>query len=103
MNTNNNTQEKMRKMKFFGMLRAFKASLEDKQNEKYSADEMVSHLIETEYDERQNRNIANKTKSAKFTLKASVEEIVFDDTRNIDRNLILRFADCEFITKHENI
>jgi len=103
MNTNNNTQDKMRKMKFFGMLRAFKASLEDKQNEKYSADEMVSHLIETEFDERQNRNIAAKTKNAKFRYKASVEEIVFDDLRNIDRNLVLRFADCEFITKHENI
>lgn len=103
MNTNNNTIEKMRKMKFFGMLKAFKASLEDKQHEKYSADEMISHLIETEYDERQNRNIAAKTKNAKFRYKASVEEIVFDDTRNLNRNELLRFADCGFISAHENI
>lgn len=100
---NNNIVEKMRKMKFFGMLRAFKTSLEDKQHEKYSADEMVSHLIESEYDERQNRNIERKTRNAKFRYKASVEEIVFDETRNVDRNQILRFADCEFITKRENI
>lgn len=103
MNANNNTVEKMRKMKFFGMLRAFKATLEDKQHEKYTADEMISHLIETEYDERQNRNIANKTKSAKFRYKASVEEIVFDDARSIDRNQVLRFADCGYITNFENI
>ena len=103
MNTNNTIVEKMRKMKFFGMLKAFKASLENKQHEKFSADEMVSHLIETEFDERQNRSIAAKTKLAKFHYKASVEEVVFDDSRNVDRNQILRFADCEFITKHENI
>lgn len=103
MNTNEKTVDRMRKMKFFGMLRAFKATLEDKQNEKFTADEMTSHLIETEYDDRQNRNIANKTKSARFRYKASVEEIIFNDNRTIDRNQIQRFADCKFITAFENI
>ena len=34
---------------------------------------------------------------------ASVEEIQFDNERNIDKNQVMRFADCSFITKNENI
>ena len=95
--------DKMRKMSLFGMHRAFKTSLESGKTENYTPDEMVSFLINSEWDDRKNRSIERQVKNAKFRYKASVEEIQFDNERNIDKNQVMRFADCSFITKNENI
>ncbi len=34
---------------------------------------------------------------------SGIESINFDDTRNLDRNLVMRLAGCEFVEKNENI
>lgn len=95
--------DKMRKMSLLGMHRAFKTSLESGKTENYTPDEMVSCLIDAEWDDRKNRSIDRQVKNAKFRYKASVEELQFDTERNIDKNQLMRFADCTFINKHENI
>jgi DNA replication protein DnaC len=100
---NATTLEKMRKMKFFGMFRSFKTSLESGKQENYTADEMVANLIEAEWDDRQNRNIERHLKNARFRYKAALEELHYHTDRNIDKNLIMRLAECQFIDKHENI
>jgi hypothetical protein len=43
---------KMRKMKFYGMARAMKMSLEAGKDEQFTADELVSDLIYAEWDDR---------------------------------------------------
>ena len=100
---NATTLEKMRKMKFFGMFRSFKTSLESGRKEEYTADEMIATLIDAEWDDRQNRNIERHLKNARFRYKAVLEELNYHTDRNIDKNLIMRFAECKFIDKHENI
>lgn len=100
---NNATLEKMRQMNLLGMHRAFKTSLESGKAEKYTADEMISNLIESEWDDRQNRSVERLIKNARFRYKASMEEINFENDRKMDRNQIMRFGDCAFIGKNENI
>ena len=100
---NATTLEKMRKMKFFGMFRSFKTSFESGRKEDYTADEMIATLIEAEWDDRQNRKIERHLKNARFRYKAVLEELNYHTDRNIDKNLIMRFAECQFIDKHENI
>lgn len=97
------TLEKMRKMKFFGMYRTFKTSIDSGKTESYTVDEMISNLIESEWDDRKNRGIERQLKNAKFRYKASMEELNFETDRNFDKNQILRFGDCTFIDKFENI
>lgn len=100
---NATTLEKMRKMKFFGMHRSFKISLESEKLEDYTPDEMIAQLIQAEWDDRQNRSIERQITNARFRYKASIEELHYHTTRNIDRNQIMRFAECSFIDKRENI
>lgn len=100
---NETTLEKMRKMKFFGMHRSFKTSLESGKQEDYTADEMVAQLIQAEWDDRQNRGIERQITNARFRYKASIEDLHYHSNRNIDRNQIMRFAECSFIDKRENI
>ncbi len=100
---NEATLEKMRKMNLFGMHRAFKTSIESGKTDNYTPDEMASHLIDSEWDDRKNRSIERQLKNARFRYKASVEELQFEGDRNIDKNQLMRFADCSFIGKYENI
>ena len=100
---NATTLEKMRKMKFFGMHRALKINLESGKQEQYTPDEMIAQLIEAEWDDRQNRSIQRHITNARFRYKAAIEELHYHTDRNIDRNQVMRFAECSFINKHENI
>lgn len=95
--------QQMKQMKFFGMLRAFKTTIEADQSHQYTADEMVRFLIESEWDDRQNRKLDRGIKNARFRYKASIENIIFNDKRNINKNEIHRLADCTFINKKQNI
>ena len=98
----NDILSKMRQMRLLGMARAFQLTTESGKNEKFTPDEMISHLIDSEWDERYNRKIDRSLLQARFRYKASMEEVNYDDNR-LDKNQILRLADCEFIKRKENI
>jgi DNA replication protein DnaC len=100
---NADIMNKMKQMKFHGMARAFKASLEPGTDLSYTADELVAHLIDAEWDDRQNRSIDMKIKSARFRYRAALEDIHYGADRNMDKNQIMRFTDCSFIDKAENV
>ena len=100
---NEQTIEKMRTMKMHGMVRAFRTSLESGSADKWTADELVSMLIDSEWDERYNRKLDRNVKNAHFRYKAAVEQINFDASRELNKNHILRLADCAFIDKMENV
>lgn len=100
---NEQTMEKMKTMKLYGMVRAFRTSLEAGSADNWTADELVSMLIDSEWDERYNRKLNRNVKNARFRYKAAVEQINFDITRDLNKNYILRLADCEFIDKKENV
>lgn len=98
----NETLNKMRQMRLTGMARAFQLTHQSDKNEKFTPDEMVTHLIDSEWDERYNRKLDRTINAARFRYKASVEQISFDDNR-VDKNQVLRLADCDFIKRKENI
>lgn len=100
---NTNTLDKLRKLKFFGMFHAFKSSLETGKTNDYTADELLAHLVDIEWEYRQNRRIDRQLLYARFRYKASVEEIHYHADRNIDRNQVMRLADCSFIDRNENL
>ena len=93
---------KMRQMRLQGMANAFTLTLESGKNEKFTPDEMVTHLVESEWDERYNRKLDRTVQAARFRYKASIEQINYEDNR-MDKNQVLRLADCEFIKRSENI
>lgn len=97
------TFTKMRQMKLFGMHSAFKTAVETGKTDDYTLDQFVSMIIDAEFDDRNNRKIDRMIKNAKFHYKAQIENIIYDETRNIDRTKLLRLAECDFIDKKENV
>lgn len=100
---NETTLSKMKQIKLYGMHGAFRTAIETGKTDDYTLDQFVSMLIDAEWDDRQNRKIERGIKNARFHYKASMENIIYDQMRNIDRNSILRLAECDYIEKCENI
>jgi DNA replication protein DnaC len=97
------TLEKIKKLKLLGMARAYQTSLENDKLQQLSADELITLLVEAEWDDRLNRNIERRLRNAKFRYQSSIENIDFGADRNLDRNQMMRFAECTYIRKQENI
>lgn len=100
---NEETLSKMQKMKLYGMLRTFNQSLEAGMMGKVTADELLGHLIDAEWDERHNRRLQRLIKAAKFRYQASLEEIDFELDRGLDKNMLLRFSSSSWIEKKRDI
>jgi DNA replication protein DnaC len=100
---NEATLQKMKQMKFYGMAQTFRTSLEDRRMTTLTSDEIISMLIESEWDDRNNRRIERNVRNARFRYKACLEQIYFDIDRSLDKNQIMRLGECTFIDKHENI
>lgn len=98
----NETISKMKQMRLTGMTRAFQLTMESGKNEKFTPDELVSHLIDAEWDDRYNRKLSRSVQSARFRYKSSIEQINYENSR-LDKNQVQRLADCDFIKRGENI
>jgi len=95
--------EKMKHLHFLGMCRAFETTLKAGRNQNYTQDEMINYLLDAEVDERHTRKIERFVRMARFRYKACIEDLAYDEKRNLDKNHILRFASCDFIRRNENI
>lgn len=100
---NNTTLQKLKHLKFYGMYDAFKAAIETGKLDGYTIDQFTSHLVESEWDDRHNRKIERTINNARFRYKAQMENLVFSDQRNLEKDRIHRLADFEFIRKSENL
>ena len=69
----------------------------------YTNDELIAYLMQSEWDDMQNRKIEHLTKTACFGYSALMENIDYGLDRNIDKNQINRFASCDFVKQKENI
>ena len=97
------TMNKMKELRLHGMRRAFEDLRSGRAADSLSHDELVSHLVDAEWDERYNRKISRLLTSAAFRYKASIEEIDYARQRNIEKNTILAMGRCDWIEKGENI
>ena len=97
------TLTKMKQMKLYGMHGTFKTAIETGKTDDYTLDEFVSMIVEAEWDDRNTRKIERAIRNARFHYKASIENIAYDETRNIDKTKLLRLAQCNFIDQCDNI
>jgi DNA replication protein DnaC len=97
------TLSKMKQMKLFGMHDTFMTAIETGKNDSYTLDQFIAQMVEAEWDDRQNRKITRNIKNARFRYRASVENIIFDESRNIDKNKMIRLFDCAYIKNGESI
>ena len=102
MNNNQATLQKLQQMKLYGMARAFTSTMEAGSKNQFTSDELLSHLVDAEWDDRHNRKLTRLLKGARFRYKASFEEINFTLKRDLDKNQLLRLSNCQWIESHKD-
>ena len=100
---NNQTLEKLRQMRLFGMHDAFKTSLENTIKEKMTQDQFVSHLVHSEWDNRKNRAVERAVRAAQFRYNATLDDVDYTFERGLDRNQVERLAAMEFVRDHKDL
>jgi len=99
----NATLDKIKEMHLYGFERAYKTMYESANQESFTSDELIAHLIDAEYDERYNKKLARLIKQAQLKQQASFELINFHQPRGIDKNNLLRLKDCDWIKKSHDL
>ena len=103
MNNNQATLRKLEEMRLHGMARAFRATMETAVKNSFTPDELISHLVDTEWDDRFDRNLDRLIKSARFRYRASFEDIAFGSVRNLEKNDLLRLSEKRWIETHQSV
>src|SRR5690606_23775540 len=96
-------KQKMNQMKLHGMLGAYQTLLLNAGKETLTTEEVISLLVQTEWEERENRKVNRHLRNARFRYQASVQELDFNRNRQLDKTLILRLAEGSFIKRHEDV
>lgn len=99
----NNTVEKMRRMKLKAMAGLYHQSLSKSPHDTYSTDEFLALLVDTEWEHRQKNRIDTLIKQAGFKHIASPSNIDYQSSRNLDRSILERLLSLQFLSKAENI
>ena len=103
MNNLQVTISRMKELRLHGMAGAFQKSIESGSSDKFTIDEFLTHLVDAEWNDRNERKRERLTRAACFRYRSSMAEIDYTEKRNLDKNLMLRLSDCRWITEGKDI
>ena len=103
MNSNQATIQKLEKMGMWGMMRALRQSMEAGASADLTPDELIAHLVDVEWDERQGRRLTRLLQLARLRYRAGLEDIDFGLHRNLEKNQLMRLADCRWVEDRQDL
>lgn len=96
-------QEKLSQLRLKGMLRTWDALAETRRIQELSFADGMEMLLQSEEDERRNARFERLLKNAKFRYQASLEELSYDPSRELDKNLLTDLATCQYVANGESM
>lgn len=93
----------MSKLKLAGMARSWQALYETRRAHELTLSEGIQILLQAEQQQRANRRFEHLHKNARFRYQASIEELNFDPSRDLDKSLIANLATGTYLEKGESI
>lgn len=99
----NQTVGKLRQMRLSAMADLHYQNVKDNRFAGLTPDEYITLLADHEWEDRQGKKMARLIKAASFKQKASIADIDYSHSRNLDRNMFARLATLSFVKKKENI
>lgn len=99
----NNTLQSMRNLRLTGMADRYEAIYSMPAHQRPQTDVLLAQLLEAEDLSWNHRRSTLAIKNAKFRYQASIQEISFTSSRNLNKDEIIALGDCSFIDRGENI
>jgi DNA replication protein DnaC len=95
--------DKLGSLRLYGMLSAFTEQLKLPDIDRLGFEERLGLLVDREMTERQDRSFKTRLKKASLRQSACVEDIDFRHRRGLDRTLVMKLSDCQWIKEHHNV
>jgi DNA replication protein DnaC len=95
--------EKLYSMKLRAMAEAFHQQLQQPDMNKLSFEERFGMLVDSQWQWRQNRSLAQRLKHAGLKQSACLEDINYRHARQLDRSQMRQLAGGQWIELHQNI
>ena len=100
---NHPTLDKLKSLKFTGMVNALAEQLNTPDIGEMTFEERLGLLVDREMTERENRRLASRLRRARLKHNAVFEDIDYRHPRGLDKSLILSLASCQWTKEHLNI
>ena len=97
------TLEKLESLRLTGMLTALQEQMGMDDINDLSFEERLGQLVDPEDVCRVSRRLKTRLRKAKLRHAAAVEDIDFRHPRGLDKSLVMRLADCNWLKNHENL
>ena len=97
------TLEKLTTMRFSGMAAALEEQMKMDGLQDIGFEERLGLLLDHEQAVRDTRRLKTRLSKDKLRQNASIEDIDFRHPRGLDKSLVLRLADCQWIKSHNNL
>lgn len=85
------------------MAKVLRELLEAAPGNQLSFEEKVGMLVDREWTERENRRLARRLKDAKLGTRASLEDVVCEPGRGIDKPMVRQLATCQWVRAKQNV
>ena len=96
-------ESKLKQLRLKGMAQSWKSLADTRRIHEMPFSEGMEMLLQAEEDERRNGRFERLLKNARFRYQASLEEIIYDPSRGLDKNLVTELAKCQYINQGEAV
>jgi len=100
---NHPTLDKLQTLRLSGMLKALSEQQQLPEINNLGFEERLGLLVDREAVCRESRRLKTRLRKAKLRHDAAVEDIDFRHPRGLDKSLVMRLADCNWLKNHENL
>jgi DNA replication protein DnaC len=96
-------ETQLKELRLHAMYQCWQSLVETRKHHELTLSEGLGLLLQAEQQQRINNRSERLRKNARFRYQASIEEILFDNARGLDRSLVSELAMGEYINKGESI
>jgi DNA replication protein DnaC len=100
---NEQTCEKLYAMKLVGMAEALKDQMGRADMDGLVFEERFAMLVDAQHLFRENKRMKRLLENAKLKLSASMEDVDYRTSRDLDKSVFLKLGTCEWVRSHRNV
>jgi DNA replication protein DnaC len=93
----------LKELRLHGMGQCWQSLVETRRHHELSLDEGLELLLQSEQQHRINSRFERLRKNARFRYQASIEEVVFDTSRGLDKSQVSQLVTGDYINKGESV
>ena len=103
MTTIEETIARLHQLRLPGMAQAARELLDTAPGNQFSFDEKLGLIVDREWTDRDNRRLSRRLKDAKLSNRASLDNVMCDAERGVDKSTLRQLSLCQWVKAKHNV